>query len=247
VADFDDPTLAAWGDVHLVETASGGAKNKVWFAIVNGERCVVWRSKRNPEALAWELDILDAVRHRGLGAPAVVPTLAGERTLDGVVVTRAVDGAPPRTHEDWAIVATYLSDLHAGFPNPAQRPGFASSVDLLAEARAGDVDLTVMPPEAVARCRTAWARLANRQQSLVHGDPGERNIFITRTGPVLIDWDECRVDVPLFDLAALPDVVSPLDEEDRFAAEQASSAWEAAVSWRAEPEYARRRLAELVS
>jgi thiamine kinase-like enzyme len=128
-----------------------------------------------------------------------------------------------------------------------QRPGFLSAPDLLSAERGGDVDLTVMPTEAVRRCRAAWARLAGYPATLVHGDPGECNILMGDSGVVLLDWDESRVDVPLFDLAALPAEVSPIDEHERWIASQAASAWEAAVSWRVEPEYARRRLAELAT
>jgi thiamine kinase-like enzyme len=102
-----------------------------------------------------------------------------------------------------------------------------------------------MPNEAVERCRAAWARLRGRDTSLIHGDPGKDNILATAEGVVLVDWDESRVDVALLDLAALPEGVSPLDDEERWVATQAASAWEAAVSWRVEPDYARKRLAEV--
>ena len=135
--------------------------------------------------------------------------------------------------------------MHAAFSDVEQRPGFVSARDLLSIDEGGDVDLTVMPPEAVKRCRAAWARLAACRIALVHGDPGKRNILVTDVGVVLVDWDESRVDVPLFDLAALPTDVAPMDEHERWIATQAASAWEAAVSWRTEPDYARRQLAEV--
>jgi hypothetical protein len=70
---FDDDTLAAWGDVELLRPASGGVRNAVWFAHANGTPCVVRRSERADAALVWELDVIEAVRNHGLGAPAVTP------------------------------------------------------------------------------------------------------------------------------------------------------------------------------
>jgi Ser/Thr protein kinase RdoA (MazF antagonist) len=142
-------------------------------------------------------------------------------------------------------VAEYLTTLHTSLRGFSQRPGFVSSIDLLDVDAGGDVDLTTMPAHAVESCRTAWARLRGRETSVVHGDPGAENILVTDDGVVLLDWDESRVDVPVLDLAALPEDASPLEEDERWLAAQAASAWEAAVSWQLEPEYARRRLAEI--
>src|SRR5688500_6521265 len=99
-----------------------------------------------------------------------------------------------------------------------------------------------MPPQAVARCRAAWARLAGRGTCVVHGDPNPRNVRVTaeRVGP--IDWDEAHVDVPDLDLA-LPHNAAGLDDEALDIAAQASAAWEAAVCW--DDEHARKRLAEV--
>ena len=237
--------LSAWGEVDLIAPASGGARSDVWIAEVNGERCAVRRSSRDSDALEWELDTIESARRTGFGAPRVVHTMTGERSSAGVVVQEFVDGVRPTTTEHWHAVRRYLVELHASFNNRLQRPGFASALDLLERDRGGDVDLTAMPEEAVARCRAAWARIESYPCSLVHGDPHPDNIVITAAGVVLLDWDESRVDVSLFDLAALPDEVSPLDHVDRQIASQAASAWEAAVSWRQEPDYARRRLREV--
>ncbi len=185
------------------------------------------------------------VRGHGLGAPRVIPTIGGERFRGDVVIHEYVDGHPPQSGEDWEAVARYLTSVHSLLADLEQRPGFASALDLLSVDEGGDVDLSAMPPEAVRRCRAAWRRLSGYRTSLVHGDPGKGNVLLTDAGVVLVDWDESRVDVPLFDLAALPAEVVPLDGYERWVATQAASAWEAAVSWRVEPEYARRRLAEV--
>jgi aminoglycoside phosphotransferase (APT) family kinase protein len=78
----------------------------------------------------------------------------------------------------------------------------------------------------------------------VHGDPSPGNIRLTGERVTFLDWDECRVDSPDLDLAALP--VDVLPAERRRAARSALAAWEAASAWAGEPEYARRRLAAVV-
>lgn len=79
---------------------------------------------------------------------------------------------------------------------------------------------------------------------MVHGDPNPGNIRIDGERVVLFDWDESRVDVPLLDLV-LPANAADLPDADWTLARQASSAWEAAVCWASEPEYAATRLAEV--
>ncbi len=115
-----------------------------------------------------------------------------------------------------------------------------------------------MPDEGVRRCRAAWARLASRPKSVVHGDPNPRNILIAATDPYsgsearrslinagqvgLVDWDEAHVDASDLDLV-LPDNAANLDPISLDIAFQASAAWEAAVCW--DDAYARRRLSEV--
>ena len=104
------------------------------------------------------------------------------------------------------------------------------------------IDLIAMPPEAVIRCRAAWARLAGRPTCVVHGDPNPNNILITADRVAMIDWDEARVDVPDLDLV-LPGNAAGLDPAAHDIAAQASAAWEAAVCW--DDDYAVRRLSEV--
>jgi Phosphotransferase enzyme family len=106
--------------------------------------------------------------------------------------------------------------------------------------RGGDVDLSVMPPGAVADCRRAWARLAGNPEAVVHGDPGAPNIRLTGAGAGLLDWDEARVDYADLDLAEMPD--RDLPPGRLAAARTAATAWEAANGWTVEPAYARRQL-----
>ena len=104
------------------------------------------------------------------------------------------------------------------------------------------VNLGAMPPDGVARCRAAWARLTGRTTCVVHGDPNPGNIRMTADRVAMIDWDESHVDVPDLDLV-LPHNAAGLDDSAHDIAAQASAAWEAAVCW--DDEYAVKRLAEV--
>ena len=204
----------------------------------DGERLVARRSRRSAAALDWELDLLDFVAGQGFLVPAVVPAADGRRHVDGVVVQRWLAGRPP-AEGDWPGVAAELGRLHevtAGWP---QRPGFLSCRDLLTASRGGDVDLDLMPADAVTACRRAWAALSG-PLTVVHGDPCAANVRVGDDGVGFLDWDEARVDHPDLDLADLPGVL-PRGHVARAAVD----AWEAAAGWSLEPEYARERLARL--
>lgn len=176
------------------------------------------------------------------GEPEVTGPLGGGHR--NTVVEIRLDGIAPGT-SDWPAVTAALHSLHeltAGWP---QRPGFTSTHDLLTTTHGGDVDLSAMPPDAVAACRRAWARLKGSPQAVVHGDPGPANIRITSHGAGLLDWDEARVDYTDLDLADLP--VSNLPAPRLKAAQAAVTAWETANGWTIEPAYARRQLTQLLS
>jgi Ser/Thr protein kinase RdoA (MazF antagonist) len=153
-----------------------------------------------------------------------------------------VEGSPPETEDDWRQVADTLRELHRLTRDWPQRPGWRSSTELLHTDTGTKIDLTAMPPEAVARCRAAWARLVGRDRCVVHGDPNPTNVRMTAARVVLIDWDEAHVDVPDLDLA-LPHNAARLDPDSYDIAAQASAAWEATVCW--QDEYAVKRLAEV--
>jgi GNAT superfamily N-acetyltransferase len=81
-----------------------------------------------------------------------------------------MEGGPPETEADWRRVADTLRQLHRFTRGWPQRPGWRSSTDL-ARRDGTKIDLGAVPPEGVARCRAAWARLIGRQTCVVHGDP----------------------------------------------------------------------------
>ncbi len=234
--------LAAWGVLEVAGPISGGNRNTVLELRRGGARLAARQSRRSPASLDWEIDLLDHLTRHGMRVPAIIPSADSRRHVDGVVVQSWLDGTPPGP-SDWPAVAAALRRLHAVTAGWPQRPGVASTHELLTANRGGDVDLSAMPADAVADCRAAWKRLAGIREAVVHGDPSPANIRICGDGVGLLDWDEARVDCVDLDLAELP--ASGLPAARLAAARRAATAWEAANGWIIEPSYARRQLALL--
>jgi len=236
--------LAQWSeDAVRIERLTGGVANDVWSARINGRLAVARLGTRSDADLAWEAELLQYLERHGLTVPAPIPTRDGRLFVNGLTVMKYMEGGPPETQADWRRVAETLRRLHQLTQGWPQRPGWRSSSDLLSAETGTRIDLTAMPPEGVARCRAAWARLAGRATCVVHGNPNSpANVRITAERVALIDWDESHVDVPDLDLV-LPHNAAGLEGGDRDIAEQASAAWEAAVCWK--DDYAVRRLAEV--
>jgi Ser/Thr protein kinase RdoA (MazF antagonist) len=235
--------LENWGsDVARIEPLAGGVANDVWSVQVDGHRAVGRLGARSDADLAWETELLQHLDREGLTVPVPVPTKDGRLFADGLVVMSYVDGGPPETEADWRRVADTLRHLHRLTQGWRQRPGWRSSTDLLEVETGTRIDLGAMPPEGVARCRAAWARLIGRHMCVVHGDPNPRNVRVTTDRVALLDWDESHVDVADLDLV-LPYNAAGLADDVHEIAAQASAAWEAAVCW--DDEYSARRLAEV--
>ena len=223
--------LERWGDdVRRVERCETGVANEVWTVRVDGRLAVGRLGKRSDADLSWETELLRHLDREGMAVPVPIPTTDGRHFADGLVVMTYVEGRPPRTKTDWLRVAEALRRLHRLTDGWPQRPGWRSSTDLLHAATGTKVDLGAMPPEAVVRCRAAWARLAGRERCVVHGDLNPGNVRMTADRVALIDWDESHVDVPELDLV-LPHNAAGLDDDMHDAAAQARAAWEAAVCW----------------
>ncbi len=215
----------------------------MWSVRVNGQLAVARLGRRRDADLAWETGLLRHLDHEGMTVPVPIPTVDGRDFAEGLVIMTYVTGEPPETEADWGRVADTLRQLHRMTRGWPQRPGWRSSTDLLHAETGTKIDLGAMPPEGVARCRAAWARLVGRPTCVVHGNPtNPGNVRITAEQVALIDWDEAHVDVPNLDLV-LPHNAAGLDEEAHDIAAQASAAWEAAVCW--DDEYAVKRLAEV--
>lgn len=235
--------LGQWGDgVARIAPLAGGVANDVWSVRVDGRLAVGRLGTRSDADLAWETALLRHLDRAGLTVPVPIPTRDGRLFADGLLVMTYLEGGPPETPADWRRVAGTLRELHRLTRGWPQRPGWRSSTDLLRVETGTKIDLGAMPPEGVARCRAAWARLAGRQTCVVHGDPNPGNVRMTAGQVALIDWDESHVDVADLDLV-LPDNAAGLDDGAYDTAAQASAAWEAAVCW--DDEYAAKRLAEV--
>lgn len=232
--------LEQWGDdVTRIERLAGGVANQVWSVRVHGQLAVARLGERSDADLAWETDLLLHLDRAGLTVPVPLPTTSGRLFADGVVVMTYVEGGPPETEADWRRVADVLRRLHRLTRDWPQRPGWRSSTDLLGAEVGTKVDLGAMPAEAVARCRTAWARLEGHPTCVVHGDPNPGNIRLTTERVAMIDWDEAHVDVADLDLV-LPHDAADLGDDAYDIASQASAAWEAAVCW--DDDHAREQL-----
>ena len=204
--------LGLWGeDAGRIERLTGGVANDVWSVRVRGQLAVARLGTRSADDLAWETGLMQHLDREGLTVPVPIPTTDGRLFAGGLVVMTYVEGGPPETEADWRRVASTLRRLHMLTEGWPQRPGWRSSIDLLTAETGTKIDLTAMPPEGVARCRAAWARLAGRRTAVVHGDPNPRNIRMTADRVAMIDWDEAHVDVPDLDLA-LPHNAAGFDE-----------------------------------
>jgi Ser/Thr protein kinase RdoA (MazF antagonist) len=235
---------ANWPGIELREQLREGNRNEVWRATLRGRTVAVRRSRRSSASLAWELDLIGFLAEQGFRVPEVVPGAGGEPSIDGVVVQRWLDGVAPTEPTDWKAVASELVRLHQVTADFRQRPGCCSVDELETMRRSVDADLDAMPADQASTVVAVFRRFAGHDRAVIHGDPGPSNIRIAADGRVgLLDWDESRVDVTWHDLSNLGTLV--LDELDHRQAARLSDAWEAANGWIAEPDYARRRLANL--
>jgi Ser/Thr protein kinase RdoA (MazF antagonist) len=223
--------LEQWGDdVARIEPLGGGVVNEVWSVRVNGQFAAARLGSRRDADLAWETDLLRHLDRQGLTVPVPIATMSGRLFADGLVVMSYVEGEPPETEADWRRVADTLRQLHRLTQGWPQRPGWRSSTDLLHTQTGTKIDLGAMPPEGVARCRAAWARLTGYQTCVIHSDPTPGNIRMTADRVAMIDWDESHVDAADLDLL-LPHNAADLEAHAHDIAEQAFAAWDAARCW----------------
>lgn len=236
--------LRLWGEgATRIEPLAGGSSNDVWSVRVQGRLAVGRLGTRSDADLAWEAALLQHLDRGGLAVPLPIPTMDGRLFVDGLMVITYMEGGPPETAADWRRVAETLRHLHRLTEGWPQRPGWKSSTEFVEATTGTRIDLNAMPPEAVARCRAAWARLAGRERRVVHGNPDNPgNVRMNADRVALIDWDEARLDVPDLDLV-LPHNAAGLEITAWDIASQAAAAWEAAVCWK--DDYAVRRLAEV--
>nr|WP_164517284.1 phosphotransferase [Tabrizicola piscis] len=169
--------------------------------------------------------------------PKLIRNKNGKLTEGGWTCEPYLDGSH-FTDDELSSVRPLVAELHAATSDIPQRPGFLSSRDLIEREYGGDVDLRAMPASLVVHCRNAWSAVSDQKQAVIHGDLNPGNLIRCTDGrTALIDWDECRRDLVLFDTAVLGEAS---DEEH-----SALFAWELACSWQIEPHYARQQASQL--
>jgi hypothetical protein len=226
------PPTWLWDVTAEVRPLAGGHRNLA-FRTIGLSQDVVFKSTRRPDAgLRWLLRVQDVARHSGFVVPKMMPSRRGALVEDGWTCETFVAGAALAAPEMPEILPL-IRRFHDLAAKTVQRPGFRSSRSLLRTQAGGDVDLGAMPPALVQTCRVAWRAIAEGPQSVVHSDLNPGNLLRCPDGRIaLLDWDECRRDLVVFDLGQLraPDPVEA----------RALLAWEVACSWRIEPDHARR-------
>lgn len=229
--DFD-----AWKGLIVEGSLTGGARNEVYRGRLNDQEVVIRRSDRSEDSLRWELDLLDYLLTRRCRVPRTIPADDGRRHVNGWHVQNFVHGRHA-AGDDVAAIRAELVRVHKCTTEWPQRPNTASAKTLLsAPTETNDVDLEAMSSALAEKVRRAWLAVQPRDRCVIHGDPGAVNALITAEGEcVLIDWDEARVDDPLFDLKVTE------------AEELAALAWEIAVCWKPEPAYARALAEQLLT
>lgn len=232
------PPIGRWGIDADLTPLSGGFRNLVFRTVGLGPGLVFKSCRRSTEAVEWLLPVHDAARRSGFVVPRFSRSLNGLLVEAGWTCETFVAGTSC-TRADLLSIAAQVSRFHELTTDFPQRPGLRWSQDLLELEAGGDVDLTAMPPGLVAVCRRAWREVSAGPASVVHGDLNTGNMLRCAEGRVaLLDWDECRRDLAIFDLGQL---VWPGP-----AGLRALLAWEAACSWRPEPEHARKTAARLL-
>ena len=235
--------LRHWPPGRVVKNLPGGHRNTVVLVEMAGRVYVAKSTRRSEAALRWVADAVRVAASVGFVTPEFVPSLRGNLAEDGVTVETFVEGEPAT--ENLTAAQPRLERFHQLTRNWPQRPGFASSVDLLTAEKGGDVDLSQMPPDLVETCRAAWTLFVGEPVSVVHGDLNTANVLKTPDGRLaLLDWDEARLDASLFDTTILQ---GDADGQLPHALTKALVAWEVAVCWHVEPEHARRQAERLLA
>ncbi|NQZ73036.1 MAG: phosphotransferase [Dinoroseobacter sp.] len=219
------PDPAAWGLGGALEPLLGGHRNQVFHT-----RFHVFKStRRNEASLRWLEPLKAVARQAGLVVPGLLPSRSGALSVDGWTCEPFVAMSAAGQDADLREARVKMGQVHRTTLGHPQRPGFVSARDVVGGVSGGDVDLSAVPQNLAARLRESLAALPKADMSAIHGDLGLGNLGRGANGGlVLFDWDEARVDDPIFDLEALDEVTR-----------QAKLAWEILCSWQCEPAYAR--------
>lgn len=226
------PPLEAWGLCSDLQPLNGGCRNDVFRTVGLTEDVVFKSTRRSTDAIQWLLPVQDLARRSGFVVPNLQRSLNGRWIECGWTCETLVSGRAVQPDELPGI-APLINKFHTQTRHIQQRPTFLASYDLIASTRGGDVDLSLMPSNLVRSCREAWRDISGLSRSVVHGDLNTGNLLRTDRGEIaVLDWDESRFDVSIFDTGAVSALAS---QEIRLA----MLAWETACSWTLEPQYAK--------
>ena len=224
--------LEPWSKTRLLRKLPGGFRNEVYLVEHGSVHYVAKTTRRTLAQLKWLEPVQIAARKAGFVVPEFIKTYEGVISADGVTVETFVEGKP-LSEDDLPSLLPQLETFQALTSDKPQRPGFASSRDLLHSSKGGDVDLTQMPSELVTTCREAWQILEDKPHCALHTDLNSSNVLRVADGRfALLDWDEARVDAGVFDTALLSEPSPDI--------KRALLAWEVACSWVLEPQHARK-------
>ncbi|QPH53542.1 phosphotransferase [Pontivivens ytuae] len=201
------------GIERVVRPLTGGARNHVWLVERGGVRFVAKSTRRSAAALWWLHRLEPALREAGLRT--ALPIVArGRIVLEGWTLEHFISGRPAGV-QDIAALRPALLHLHRLTRNIPQRPGFCAARELPRVFRSGDA---VLPSRSGPLVKTLRA-LPQGPHGAVHAELNPSNIILTDTGPCLIDWDEARRDLALFDQA-------PSQHASARAAFEVASCWQ---------------------
>lgn len=231
------PDLSAFGACSVIAPLHGGHRQQVWLVERAGQRLVAKTNRRTAAQLEWLLPLQQAARDAGFVVPALLRSADGALSAQGLTLEPFIDGRPAQ-QANMAALLPRLQALHRTTITLPQRPGFASARELISAGGGGDIDMGLLPPDLAQACRAAWMRLTGAECA-IHGDLSPANVLLTPEGPALLDWDEARRDLPIFDTMACR---SPSPAQAR-----AHLAWEVATCWQHEPDRARALACDLLA
>ncbi len=233
--------LQSWGNATILAPLTGGYRNTAFLVEQRGVRRVAKSTRRDESAMRWLTRVHEAARQVNFETPDLLENADGLLVFEGVTLETLIDGQPP-TLKQLETMIPQIEAFHTLTRHIEQRPGFASSLELLHESHGGDVDFSVMPQELVRQCRAQWGAHNQFPQSVVHGDLNINNIVISDGQFGLVDWDEARVDISDFDMLALKrETGQRLSPKDKLLLDT----WEIAVCWTVEPAHARQMAQQL--
>lgn len=224
------PPMGFWGISAETKPLLGGHRNRAVCTVGLRRNLVFKTTRRSVKAMDWLVEVQQIAILSGFDVPMLLPSRNGRIVESGWTCEPFIEGRA-FSQSELPTIQDKILRFHGLSGHINQRPSFLSASDLVEKQRGGDIDLKEMPASLVEMCRSAWTALRDGPKTIVHGDLNTGNLIRCDNGGVaLIDWDECRLDSPIFDLGQIAEV-SSLEK-------MAILAWEAACSWKLEPRHA---------